>query len=98
MRQGRAAVGRKAGEMKIVTTLLIGSLLFLSGCGEKKICGKEYSSYGLFTLGEKDESIKYKFSFSSIFLSVVFSETLMVPVLFIGFALYEPVEPKMACP
>jgi len=70
----------------------------LSGCGEKSICGKQYSGYGLFTQDEKVESIKYKVSVSSVIVAVVFSETIIVPLLIVGLDLWEPVEPAGACP
>lgn len=71
--------------------------LLLTGCGadDKVINGTKYSTYGLIDADEnKNPNIQYKVSGWSIVWSVVFIQTIIVPIYFIGFDLYEPVGPK----
>ena len=59
---------------------------------EKSINGNTYKPYGLFNEEEnKLDSIHYKISSSSIFLGIIFSETIIVPIWIAGYSLFEPV-------
>jgi hypothetical protein len=56
------------------------------------IDGKRYGTYGLFNEStQKNDKITYKANVGDVILSVVFFETVFVPVLLIGFDLFEPI-------
>lgn len=82
---------------KYLLAVVLGLSLLLSACGadEKHINGVTYDTYGIFNEGEtKNDDIHYEISGWSIFWSILFSETIIVPIYFIGFDLYEPVIQK----
>lgn len=81
--------------------LVIGAVaLVLSGCADnKKICGKDHETYGLFNKDEyRDPDVKYHLSVGNVIWSAVLVETIIAPIYFLGFSLYEPTEPLNACP
>lgn len=73
--------------------------LALSGCADnRKMCGREYETYGLLNKDDvRDPSVKYSLSVGNVIWSVVLVETVIAPIYFIGFSLYEPVDLKTAC-
>jgi hypothetical protein len=76
--------------------LTVAASLLLSGCGadEKVINGTKYATYGFIDKDEnKNPNIQYKVSGWSIFWSIILIETIIAPVYFLGFDLYEPVGP-----
>lgn len=75
--------------------MLVVSLLF-AGCAQTKLInGVEYEPYGIVNSDEnKKEGIEYQKKKSSIILSILFCETLVVPFVLIGFKLFEPVKLK----
>lgn len=77
--------------------LTLASCLALAACGadEKTIDNITYGTYGLVNQSEMhNPNIHYELSGWSIFWSVVFCETVIVPVYFIGWDLYQPVAKK----
>jgi major membrane immunogen (membrane-anchored lipoprotein) len=77
--------------------LALASTMLLTACGaeNKTIEGITYATYGL--INEKDNrnpNIAYELSGWSIFWSVVFCETVVVPIYFFGWDLYQPVGKK----
>jgi len=79
--------------------LILASTLALSACGadEKTIEGITYGTYGIVNKEEmRNPSIQYEISGWSIFWSIVFCETIIAPVYFIGWDLYQPVAKKDA--
>ena len=73
---------------------LLASTLLLSACGaeDKTINGVTFGTYGLMNENEMyNPKIQYEISGWSIFWSVVFCETVVVPIYFIGWDLYQPV-------
>ena len=50
--------------------------------------------YGWFDLDEKNDSIHYKANTVNIVLSVIFCETIIVPIVLTGDQLYEPISKK----
>jgi major membrane immunogen (membrane-anchored lipoprotein) len=79
--------------------LILASTLALSACGadEKTIEGITYGTYGIVNKEEmRNPNIQYEISGWSIFWSVIFCETIIVPVYFIGWDLYQPVTKKDA--
>ena len=81
----------------LLALALTASCLVLTGCGaeEKNIGGTTYGTYGIANADEmKNPNIRYELSGWSIFWSVLFSETIIVPIYFIGWDLYQPVDKK----
>jgi hypothetical protein len=80
--------------MKKVFLTLSGAviLLFSSCANDKVIEGTYYESYGLLNSDDKkSDSIQYKLVTGNVVWSVIFCETIVVPVWLVGFSLYEPV-------
>jgi len=50
--------------------------------------------YGWFDTTQANDSINYKVNTGNIIWSVIFSETIVVPVVLTGYELYEPVSKK----
>lgn len=78
----------------LLICMALASTLLLSACGaeNKTIDGITYGTYGV--ANEKDmknPNIEYSMSGWSVFWSVVFSETVVVPIYFIGWDLYQPI-------
>lgn len=75
---------------KFLIFVLIVSLL-VSGCAQVKVLnGVTYEPYGIINRkDEKSVDVEYKRKRSSIILSVLFVETIIVPFILIGFRLYE---------
>ncbi len=80
---------------KILTSFLIVAILALSftGCADRKtINGTEYDTYGLFDEGKKaNPNIEYELVWGNIVWGVILVQTLIAPIYFFGFALWEPV-------
>lgn len=77
--------------MKLILVLFV--VLLLSGCGDTKVIeGIEYDTYGIFNSTEqKNPNIKYRIIFGNVVWSIILSETLIAPIYFVGFSIYEPV-------
>jgi thioredoxin-related protein len=82
---------------KILLSIVIALSLSLTACGadEKKIDNVMYQPYGIVNEDAiKDSNIIYEMSYWLIFWSIVFSETLVVPIYFIGWDLWQPISKK----
>jgi hypothetical protein len=81
---------------KIVAVVAAASLcLMLSGCAQpKNLCGVEFKPYGIFSSSDNNPNVNYDVSGWSVFWSIIWSETIVVPVVILGFDLYEPVSVK----
>jgi hypothetical protein len=68
----------------------------LLGCGNTKMVGGvEYDTYGLINKDAKENpNIQYEVIWGNVFWGVVLSETLIAPVYFFGYSLFEPVGPR----
>ena len=77
---------------RVIGVVLAASLIV--GCGRAKtIDGKKYSTYGFFNAdSQKNDKIRYEVSIRDVILSVVFCETLIVPILICGLDIMEPVD------
>lgn len=84
--------------MKKLFVAVIAAAFLLTACGNKDeglIDGHKYATYGIFNKDEnKNPNIQYEMSAVAIILSIIFCETIVVPVYFLGFDLYEPVGKK----
>lgn len=82
--------------MKKFITIAIALSIVLSGCGHSmRTSDKEYPTYGLFNEStDGSKNVCYKISAGNIFWSIVLVETIIAPIYFIGFSLYNPVRMK----
>lgn len=70
-------------------------LSLLTACGGDEIDGKSYDSYGLVNKEAKENpDVVYEISAASVILSIIFIETIVVPVYIVGWDLYKPVKIK----
>ena len=62
-------------------------------CGDKKEIGDyTYDTYGFINKGEKrNPDIEYRLIIGNIGWSVILAETVIAPIYFWGFSIYEPV-------
>ena len=79
---------------KLLCIIVVCSLL--TGCGQnKEIKGKVYGTYGLINSNEmKNPDIEYRLIIGNLIWSCLLVETIIAPIYFIGFSLYEPVGSK----
>jgi len=80
---------------KTIAALVIASML--AGCGHPAtIQGKEYPTYGFLNADmHKSEKICYEISVGNVVWSIILSETLIAPVYFVGWSIFNPVGPKV---
>lgn len=79
---------------KVFCTIVAVSLVFMMvGCGsQKNIKGKTYDTYGFFNQDtNKSPNVKYKVIIGNVIWSIILFETIIAPVYFLGFDLFEPV-------
>lgn len=91
--------------MKSITcyflVILILSMSFLTGCahdqrinyndpktGQTK--NMSFKTYGLFSEENRNPNIKYDVSIGNVVWSIILIETIIVPVILLGWYLYEP--------
>lgn len=65
----------------------------ISGCGQTKIIDNvEYDTYELLNSDDKrNPDIEYEIVWGNVFWGVVLVETIIAPIYFFGFHLFEPV-------
>jgi len=86
---------------KIINLGLIFILLVsFTGCADRKtINNVTYDTYGLFNANSKENpNIEYELSVGNVIWGVLLFETLIAPIYFFGFSLWEPVGPKITNP
>jgi len=74
--------------------IMIGVMaLTLASCGQPKVIdGVKYGQYGVFNENQmKNPNIDYQIEPGCVILSIFLFETLVVPVVCVGWYLYEPV-------
>jgi len=82
---------------KSLISIALATTMLLSACGadEQVIGGVKYDTYGVLNKEQShNPKIQYEVSGWSIFWSVILVQTIIAPIYFIGFDLYEPVGPK----
>lgn len=79
--------------MKVIAVIFIG-LIFLVACSDSKVInGIEYDTYGLLNQGDKkNEEIQYKVCWGNVVWGVLLIETIIAPIYFFGFDMFEPVQ------
>ena len=78
---------------KIMSIIICVSFLsILPGCGNNKVIdGHEYETYGLLNEDStKNSNIKYDIIWGNIIWGVILIETIVAPIYFFGFSLFEP--------
>ena len=78
----------------IIILVCVFFLLFTIACGNNKIInGKEYETYGLINKDEvRNPNIKYKPIWGNIIWGCVLAETIIAPIYFFGFSMFEPIK------
>jgi len=76
--------------------LILALLFFMStlpACGDTKVIdGVEYDTYGFFNESEKkNPNIEYEIIIGNVVWSIILIESVVFPIYFIGFSLWEPV-------
>jgi len=73
--------------------IAIAAALSLSACGDPKtIDGVYYDTYGLFSKDEvRSDKVQYKLVMGNVVWGALLFETVIAPIYFFGFSLYEPV-------
>jgi hypothetical protein len=68
----------------------------LYGCGDTKVIdGVEYDTYGILNSNnKKNEKIEYDYIVGNVVWGIILFETIIAPVYFFGFSLFEPVGEK----
>lgn len=82
---------------KIISLVLVAVFsLMVMGCGQPKEIGNvKYDTYGFLNADtKKNPNVKYEISYGNLFWSIVLSGSIVFPVYFIGFSLYNPVGPN----
>ncbi|NCB03798.1 MAG: hypothetical protein EOM67_16825 [Spirochaetia bacterium] len=78
---------------KILIVLLL--ILSLTGCDSGAIVHDEYiPSYGLMSVDKKRDDVAYQISIKNAIITMLFSETIIVPILYLLEYVYIPVEAK----
>ena len=77
-----------------IIVLFLFSTLNLIGCGDAKVInGIQYETYGLFNKDEiRKSNIEYKLILGNAIWGIILVETIIAPIYFYGFSLYEPVK------
>ena len=80
----------------LMAFMLVFSVCFV-GCGDNKtIRGVEYGTYGIINKSEMcNPNISYELIVGNVVWSVLLVETIIAPIYFIGFSMYEPVGVKI---
>lgn len=78
---------------KLIAIIILIASLSLIGCGtDQTIQGKYCGTYGLFNRSDmKCSNVQYKVIGGNVFWAIALSATIVAPIYFLGFSLYEPV-------
>jgi len=78
---------------KVLSILMIIAFLSLVGCGNAKtINGKYCDTYGLVNKDDyKCKDVRYRVIVGNVIWGILLVETIVAPIYFFGFSLYEPV-------
>jgi len=86
------------GVRKGIVVALVCALLVVTtvGCGNTMVVKNvEYDTYGLLNEDEKkNPEIEYRVIWGNVFWGIVLSETIIAPIYFFGYSLFEPVGEK----
>lgn len=81
---------------KIITAWLVTLSVFFSGCGQELVVkGKTYPTYGFLNMDKyRSDNVCYDVSIGNVIWSVILIETVIAPVYFVGFSIFNPVRMK----
>lgn len=76
---------------RFIALLLV--VIILMGCGSNMVIdGKEYETYGLFNKEEvRSSNVRYGLIMGNVVWGIVLCSTVVAPVYFFGFSIYEPI-------
>ena len=86
--------------MKRSITSILALSILLTGCGAPRELGensqqKFYPTYGIFNEGSnKSKKVCYEISLGNVVWSIILIETVIAPMYFIGYDLYNPIRLK----
>lgn len=80
----------------VASFLIVMLLISTTSCADTKVIDEiEYDHYGLLNQSDKQNpNIEYEVVWGNIFWGIVLIETIIAPIYFFGFALFEPVSSK----
>lgn len=79
--------------MRSLTAVLLTCLVLLAstGCGDSLVVnGSRHDTVGVFTQEQKDPDVCYRVITGNVVWSVLLVQTIVAPVYFLGFSLWEP--------
>ncbi len=79
---------------KLIAQIVIVAFLAVSltACGQTKVIkDKEIPTYGLFNMNKKYEGVEYEVIVGNVVWGVLLVETIVAPIYFFGFSMYQPV-------
>lgn len=86
--------------MKKLITAAMAATLLLSACGQSRDLNvngntKHYPTYGFFNEStDRSKNVCYELSVGNVVWSIILIETIVAPIYFIGFSLFNPVDVK----
>jgi hypothetical protein len=82
--------------MKTLTSVIVALALTVTACADSMVVDNHlYRPYGLIDRGTvMDPRIDYNVSWGNVFWGILLSETIIAPIYFFGFALFEPTGSK----
>jgi len=82
----------------LLTAIIFTAVFMVSGCGDSKIIdGVEYDTYGLITMvtDPPNPEVQYKPIWGNIVWGCLLIETVIGPIYFFGFSMFEPIGRKL---
>lgn len=86
---------------KKIISIIIAFVMILIFCccgSDKKICSHDkcgvYKQFGIADSHIRDENIEYELVIGNVIWSIILIETVAVPIILLGWYLYEPVGPS----
>lgn len=79
--------------MKKINLLFVVLILLVACSDTKTINGVKYDTYGLINQDDKkNKTIQYKVCWGNVVWGVILIETVIAPIYFFGFDMFEPVQ------
>ena len=91
---------RRKSKMKKTIAIMVLFSFVLFACGSNKpipinteqgVKTYVFKQYGLLNTDQKNPNVEYQIVIGNIICSVIFFETIVVPIVLLGFYLYEPI-------
>ena len=81
--------------MKNTIIAILATAMLMACSDNKTIDGVEYETYGLISKDDvKSDSVKYSVCWGNVIWGTVLVETVIAPIYFLGFDMWEPVAKK----